>query len=117
MLKDDYDAMLTLRKQAREEYESYRHQALKEYEYDYQQYKKLSDIEKNLIEKIQKPSMGMSVSGMITDLASFKFQWYKKRFDSEIKRRCYGQQTFDPDALPPSLDNQIIMNSLGTKLR
>ena len=105
MLKDDYDTMLTLRNQAQEQYESYRHQALKEYEYDYQQYKRLSDIEKNLIQKIQKPSRDMSLSEIITDLASFKFQWYKKRFDSEIKRRCYGQQTFDPDALRSNLDN------------
>ena len=65
--------MLTLRKQAQEQYESYRQQALKEYDYDYQQYKRLSDIEKNLIEKMQKPSKDMSLSEIITDLASFKF--------------------------------------------
>jgi len=44
--------MLDLRKQAQEEYAAYRKQARQEYEYDFLQYQRLSDIEKNLIEKI-----------------------------------------------------------------
>jgi len=50
--RDSYDDMLDLRKQAQEEYAAYRKQARQEYEYDFLQYQRLSDIEKNLIEKI-----------------------------------------------------------------
>jgi hypothetical protein len=41
---------------------------------------------------------------MISDLAFYKIQWYKKRIDSQLKNKIYGQQTFDPDVIESNLD-------------
>jgi hypothetical protein len=81
--------MLDIRREAQEEYESYRRQAWQEYESDFNQYKRLSDWERHILDKFR--SQNTPLSEMITDITSFKFQWYKKRIDSELKRTLLGK--------------------------
>ena len=54
---------------------------------------------------------------MISDFAAFKFQWYKKRFDSELKRKVYGQRTFDPQEWESNVDRLRIIDELTNKLK
>jgi len=54
---------------------------------------------------------------MVSDVTSFKFQWLKKRLDSEVKRKVFGQQTFDPDILQSTLDNSLLLSHLTQKLK
>jgi len=59
-----------------------------EYEYDLQQYQTLYGFEKDIIEKFQKKDA--PISEIVSDIGKFKYLWYKKRFDSELKRKVYG---------------------------
>lgn len=51
--QESFDDMLDIRREAQEEYEQYRRQAWLEYETDFNQYKKLSDWERHILDKFQ----------------------------------------------------------------
>ena len=85
----NYDEMLNLRKECSAEYERYQEQQRKEYQVDYEDYRRLNEYEKYLNWK-HKNQENAPISEMITDYANLKFQWYRKRFGSEFKRTVYG---------------------------
>lgn len=34
---------------------------------------------------------------MFIDVANYKYNWFKKKLDSEFKKKVYGQFTYDSD--------------------
>lgn len=56
--------------------------------------------------------MDPPIAERVVDYAAFKYQWYKKRMDSEWRKKVYKENTYDPkewdSLLETDLKNKLI---------